>query len=166
MTHCARVRVQIALTAVASAAAGAQVATDPRIFGDGDYRDVLNSRPAPGLQPTEGHIRATDLEPLPRRMSPRGLRLTFDDSTDRVVVEWRQPLRLLHGYQSSYQMRVKTGGEDWGPWSAVGPMETAGSAVIDNVLRGETYRVQVRTASVFGVGRPATRKVRIPEPRS
>ena len=165
MTHCARVRVLIALTAVASAAAGAQVATDPRIFGDGDYRDVLNSRPAPGLQPTEGHIRATDIEPLPWRMSPRGLRLTFDDATDRVVVAWRQPLRLLHGYQSSYQMRVKTGREDWGPWNEVGPIEAAGSAVID-VHRGEAYRVQVRTASAFGASRPATRKVRIPKPRS
>lgn len=68
MTHCARVLA--ALMAVASAAAGAQVATDPRIFGDGDYRDVLNSRPASGLQPMEGHIRATDIEPLPRRIEP------------------------------------------------------------------------------------------------
>lgn len=152
--------------AVASATAGAQVATDPRIFGDGDYRDVLNSRPAVGMQPMEGHIRATDIEPLPWRMSPRGLRLTFDDATDRVVVAWRQPLRLLHGYQSSYQMRVKAGREDWGPWNEVGPMATTGSAVIDNVHPGEAYRVQVRTASAFGASRPATRKVRIPEPRS
>ena len=153
MTHCARVL--IAQMAVASVTAGAQgMPTDPPAFGDGDYGDVLNSQPGMGLQPMEGHLRATNPEPLPRRMSPRGLRLTFDGTTDRIVVEWRQPSRLLHGYQSTYQMRVKAGGEDWGPWSAVGPMETAGSAVIDSVHRGETYRVQVRTASVLGPAGP------------
>ncbi len=163
MTH--YVRVLVALTAVASATTGAQVATDPRIFGDGDYRDVLSSRRPVGCNRWKGTSERPTSSRCPgkRARADSGSPLT---TTDQVVVEWRQPLRLRHGYQSSYQMRVKTGREDWGPWNEVGPIETAGSAVIDNVHRGEAYRVQVRTASVFGVGRPATRKVVIPEPRS
>lgn len=139
--------------------------------GDGDFNDLWKPHQSGRIDnpigrpvPPDDAPKALRGRPSPVDTVPQGLRLSFDEKSQHVLVEWKRP--KLGYYMTNYQLRMRKGDSaQWGRWQEVGSIGPAASFVfIHSVDPGATYEVEVRTRNDRIAGLPASGTVTIPEP--